>query len=208
MVLAGWMDVTSGQRGELRALVNSSEVAASVATRARIVLWWAEGRAKVEIAALAGVSRPTVDLWLSRFDVESVAGLLGWRRGGPREQMSGEIRGRILALTRAGPPAETGLSCWSSRVMARFVVRTTGMYVSHHYVAASWREAGLRPHRQGTFKVGRDPVFAEKVADVVGLYLDPPGGAVVLSIDEKTRIQAVDRTRPADRVRRQREAHR
>jgi len=67
------MDVTSGQRGELRALVNSSEVAASVATRARIVLWWAEGRAKVEIAALAGVSRPTVDLWLSRFDVECVA---------------------------------------------------------------------------------------------------------------------------------------
>ncbi|MCY7342827.1 MAG: helix-turn-helix domain-containing protein, partial [Pseudonocardia sp.] len=111
------MDVTSGQRVELRALVNSSEVAASVATRARIVLWWAEGRAKVEIAALAGVARPTVDLWLSRFDVEGVAGLLGRRRGGPREQMPGEIRGRILALTRTGPPTETGLSHWSSRVM-------------------------------------------------------------------------------------------
>ena len=207
MVLAGWMNVTSGQRGELWALVNSSEVAASVATRARVVLWWAEGGAKVEIAALAGVSRPTVDLWLSRFDVEGVAGLFGRRRGGPREQMSGEIRGRILALTRTGPPAETGLSYWSSRVMARFVERTTGTYVSHHYVAALWREAGLRPHRQGTFKVGRDPAFAEKVADVVGLYLDPPGGAVVLSIDERTQIRAVDRTRPADRVRRRREAH-
>jgi len=196
MVLAGWMDVTSGQRGELRALVNSSEVAASVATRARIVLWWAEGRAKVEIAALAGVSRPTVDLWLSRFDVEGVAGLFGRRRGGPREQMSGEIRGRILALTRTSPPTETGLSHWSSRVMARFIERTTGTYVSHHYVAALWRETGLRPHRQGTFKVSRDPAFAEKVADVVGLYLDPPGGAVVLSIDEKTQIRALDRTQP------------
>jgi len=190
------MDVTSDQRRELHALVNSSEVAASVATRARIVLWWAEGRAKVEIAALAGVSRPTVDLWLSRFDADGVAGLLGRRRGAPREQVPATIRGRILALTRASPPTETGLSHWSSREMAAFIKSTTGVYVSHHYVAALWQETGLRPHRQGTFKVSRDPAFAEKVADVVGLYLDPPGGAVVLSIDEKTQIQALDRTQP------------
>lgn len=184
------------QRGELRALVNSSEVSALVATRARIVLWWAEGRAKVEIAALAGVSRPTVDLWLSRFDTGGVAGLLDRRRGAPREQMPAAIRGRILALTRMSPPAETGLSHWSSREMAAFIKRTEGVYVSHHYVSALWRETGLRPHRQGTFKVSRDPAFAEKVADVVGLYLDPPGGAVVLSLDEKTQIQALDRTQP------------
>jgi transposase len=190
------MDVTSAQRRELQELVDSSEVAASVATRARIVLWRAENRPKKEIAALAGVSRPTVDLWLSRFDVDGVAGLLGRKRGAPREQVPAAIRGRILALTRTSPPAETGLSHWSSREMAAFIKRTTGVYVSHRYVAELWRQAGLRPHRQGTFKVSRDPEFAEKVADVVGLYLDPPGGAVVLSIDEKTQIQALDRTQP------------
>ena len=195
-MLAGLVELAADQRDELRALVNSSEVTALVATRARIVLWWAEGRAKVEIAALAGVSRPTVDLWLSRFDADGVAGLLDRRRGAPREQMPAVIRGRILALTRMSPPAETGLSHWSSREMAAFIKRTEGVYVSHHYVSALWRETGLRPHRQGTFKVSRDPAFAEKVADVVGLYLDPPGGAVVLSLDEKTQIQALDRTQP------------
>ena len=90
--------------------------------------------------------------------------------------------------------------------MAAFIKRTEGVYVSHHYVAKLWRETGLKPHRQGTFKVSKDPAFVEKVADVVGLYLDPPAGAVVLSVDEKTQVQALDWT-AADRVRRHREAH-
>jgi transposase len=80
--------------------------------------------------------------------------------------------------------------------MAAFIKRTEGVYVSHHYVAKLWRDNGIRPHRQGTFKISRDPEFAEKVTDIVGLYLDPPGGAIVLSIDEKTQIQALDRTQP------------
>ena len=80
--------------------------------------------------------------------------------------------------------------------MAAFIKRTEGVYVSHHYVATLWRENGLKPHRQGTFKVSKDPAFSEKVTDIVGLYLDPPGGAVVLSMDEKTQIQALDRTQP------------
>jgi transposase len=80
--------------------------------------------------------------------------------------------------------------------MVKFIARTEGVTVSHHYVAKLWRETGLKPHRQGTFKLSRDPRFAEKVADIVGLYLDPPGGAVVLSIDEKTQVQALDRTQP------------
>ena len=78
--------------------------------------------------------------------------------------------------------------------MAAFIQRAEGVYVSHHYVAKLSRENGLKPHRAGTFKVSKDPAFAEKVADIVGLYLDPPGGAVVLSLDEKTQIQALDRT--------------
>ena len=190
------MELTSEQRGELAALVNSADVSAAVATRARIVLWRAEDRPKVEIAALAGVSRPTVDLWLSRFAAGGVSGLLDRRRGAPREQVPAAVRARVLALTRTSPPAETGLSHWSSRELAAFIQRTEGVYVSHHYVAKLWRETGLKPHRHGTFKLSKDPAFAAKVADVVGLYLDPPGGAVVLSIDEKTQIQALDRTQP------------
>src|SRR5436305_12649170 len=80
--------------------------------------------------------------------------------------------------------------------MAAFIKRTEDVSVSHNYVAKLWRETGLKPHRIGTFKVSKDPAFAEKVADVVGLYLDPPGGAVVLSMDEKTQMQALDRTQP------------
>ena len=151
---------------------------------------------KQEVAALAGVSRPTVDLWLDRYRAEGVAGLLDRPRGAPREQVPAAVRARILAATRISPPVETGLSHWSSREMAAFIERTAGVSVSHHYVAKLWRENGLKPQRQGTFKVSRDPAFAEKVADVVGLYLCPPGGAVVLSLDEKTQIQALDRTQP------------
>jgi transposase len=80
--------------------------------------------------------------------------------------------------------------------MAEYVTCTEGVSVSHHWVARVWRVNGLAPCRQGTFKLSRDPRFAEKIADIVGLYLDPPGGAVVLSIDEKTQVQALDRTQP------------
>ena len=116
-------------------MVTSSEVSAAIATRARIVLWRAEGRPKMEIAALAGVSRPTVDLWLRRFDADGVGGLLDRARGAAREQMPARIRARILAATKSSPPVESGLSHWSSREMARFITRTESIYVSHHYVA-------------------------------------------------------------------------
>jgi transposase len=190
------VELTTDQRAELLAMVNASEVPASVATRARIVLWRAEGRQKREVAALAEVSRPTVDLWLRRFATDGVGGLLERAPGAAREQVPAAVRSRILAMTKTSPPIEAGLSHWSSRELARFIFRTEGVYVSHHYVAKLWRETGFKPHRSGTFKVSRDPAFAEKVADIVGLYLDPPGGAVVLSIDEKTQIQALDRTQP------------
>jgi len=159
-------------------------------------LWHDQHRPKKEIAALAGVSRPTVDLWLGRYAREGVAGLLDRRRGAGREQVPAWVRGRVLALSRESPPVESGLSHWSSRELARYVTGTEGVSVSHFYVAKLWRDNGLRPHRHGTFKLSRDPQFAEKVADIVGLYLDPPGGAVVLSVDEKTQVQALDRTQP------------
>jgi transposase len=193
--LAVPVELTPDELAELRALTTSAEVSAAVGTRARIVLWYAEGRRKTDIAAL-GVSRPTVDLWLARYAAEGAGGLLNQRPGAPREQVPARIRSRVLALTRTTPPTDTGLSHWSSREMARYVARTEGVTISHRWVARLWREHGLKPHRQGTFKLSRDPHFADKVADIVGLYLDPPGGAVVLSIDEKTQIQALDRTQP------------
>jgi hypothetical protein len=91
------------------------------------------------------------------------------------------------------PPACTGLSHWSTRELAKYLKRTENITVSWHYIARIWREEQLKPHRNGTFKISKDPAFAEKVADVVGLYLAPPGGAVVLSIDEKTQIVCHER---------------
>jgi transposase len=190
------MDLEAEKRAELEALINGPGVPAKVATRARIALWFAEGRPKKEIVALSGVSWPTVNLWLSRYEKDGVAGLVDRKRGAPREQVPARIRSRVLALTRTTPPMETGLTHWSSREMASYVTRTTGVSISWHYVAKLWRENGLKPHRQGTFKISRDPEFADKIVDIVGLYLDPPAGAVVLSLDEKTQVQALDRTQP------------
>ena len=192
----GLVVLTDEQVAELRAVVNSRDVVAVVATRARIVLWTAEGRMRKDVGALAGVSLPTVDRWVDRYERFGLGGLEEHKRGGGRDQVPAAVRARILALTRTTPPTETGLSHWSSRELARYVSRTGGVPVSWHYVAKLWRDNDLQPHRQGTFKLSRDPRFAEKVADIVGLYLDPPGGAVVLSIDEKTQIQALDRTQP------------
>ncbi|MFJ6463480.1 hypothetical protein ACIQM0_21045 [Streptomyces sp. NPDC091387] len=95
----------------------------------------------------------------------------------------------------------TELSHWSTRELAKYLKRTEGISVSWHYIARIWREEHLKPHRNGTFKISKAPTFAEKVADVISLYLAPPGGAVVLSIDEKTQIQATSEKRTADYVR-------
>ena len=192
----GLVVLSDEQMAELRAVVNSRDVPAVVATRARIVLWTVEGRRRRDIGQLAGVSLPTVDRWVDRYARLGLAGLEEQKRGGGREQIPAAVRARILALTRTTPPAETGLTHWSSREMARYVTGTDGVSVSWHYVAKLWRDNDLRPHQQGTFKLSRDPHFADKVLDVVGLYLDPPAGAVVLSYDEKTQVQALDRTQP------------
>ena len=188
--------MTDEQVGELRAAATSRDVSGAVATRARVVLWTAEGRMRKDVGELAGVSLPTVDRWVARYAQHGLVGLVEHKRGAAREQVSAAIRARILALTRAAPAAETGLSHWSSREMAAYIARTEGVSVSWHYVAKLWRDNDLKPHRQGTFKISRDPRFADKVFDVVGLYLDPPAGAVVLSFDEKTQVQALDRTQP------------
>jgi transposase len=172
----GLVVLTDEQVTELRAVVNSRDVMATVATRARIVLWTAEGRMRKDVAALAGVSLPTVDRWVDRYETHGLAGLVDLKRGAGREQVPVRVRARILALSRATPPAQTGLSHWSSREMAKYVTRTEGVPVSWHYVAKLWRDNDLKPHRQGTFKLSKDRAFADKVVDIVGLYLDPQPG--------------------------------
>ncbi|WP_327249912.1 IS630 family transposase [Streptomyces sp. NBC_01320] len=184
------------QAAELRELVSSRDVPADIATRGRIVLWSAEGRRRKDIAELLGVSLPTVDRWKRRYAEHGVAGLEGDRPGGAREQVPARVRARVIALSRMTPPDGTGLSHWSTRELAKYLKRTEDVIVSWHYIARIWREENLKPHRSGTFKISKDPAFAQKVADVIGLYLDPPGGTVVLSIDEKTQVQALDRTQP------------
>lgn len=169
------------QDPELRALINSRDVPANVATRARIVLWRAEGRRRKDIAPPAGVDVKTVDRWLKRFAERGVDGLADRSHAAPREQSPPGARARIVELTRNAPPAETGLTHWSCRQMAKYLKRVDGIAVSFNYIAVVWREGGLKPHRIGTFKISKDPAFATKVVDVVGLCLDPPFGAVVLS---------------------------
>lgn len=146
---------------------------------------------------MAGTTKPTVYKWIDRFEEGGLGALDSRRSTGRPPSVSGEVRARrILALTKVPPPAETGLTHWSSYEMSRYLRRSEGISVSHNFVSMLWRECDLQPHRQGTFKVSRDPDFATKVADIVGLYLDPPVGAVVLSFDEKTQVQALERTQP------------
>ncbi len=190
------MELTDEDRAGLESLLRREGYDGSVSARARIVLWRAAGNSAPEIARMAGTTKPTVYKWIARYEEYGVEGLRDWVSTGRPPEILAETRARILALTRCSPPEKTGLSHWSSREMARYLKREEGISVSHSFVAALWREHDLAPHRQGTFKLSRDPAFEEKVIDVVGLYLDPPLDAVVLSIDEKTQIQALDRTQP------------
>ncbi|MGO9080908.1 MAG: IS630 family transposase [Streptosporangiaceae bacterium] len=184
------------QLSELRAAIRPGIYDGSVSARAQIVLWHREGHRKADIAQMSGASRPTIDKWIDRYAIYGLDGLTSDSSpGGPRT-IPGRIRGRVLALTRQTPPEELGISHWSSARMAAYIRRTEGVSVSQPWVSRLWREHGLQPWRQGTFKISKDPDFEEKVRDVTGLYLDPPEGEAVVSVDVKSGIQALDRTQP------------
>ncbi|WP_443043880.1 helix-turn-helix domain-containing protein [Streptomyces sp. NBC_00322] len=110
----------------------------------------------------------------SRYAEHGLAGLVEKKRGGGKDQVPPQTRSRVIALTRMTPPPESSLSHWSTLTLAAHLKRTEGIKASFRYVARVWREENLKPHRSGTFKPSKDPAFAEKLADVVGLYLDPP----------------------------------
>lgn len=190
------MRLSEEQLSELRTAIKPGNYDGSVSARAQIVLWHHEGYRKADIAEMSGASRPTIDKWIDRYALYGLGGLTSETSPGGRRTIPGCIRGRVLALTRQTPPEELGISHWTSVKMAAYIKKTEGISVSQPWVSRLWREHGLQPWRQGTFKISKDPDFEEKVRDVTGLYLNPPEGEAVVSVDVKSGIQALDRTQP------------
>ena len=180
--------VTKTDRKELESWLRSRKVDRSLAERARIVLLTTEGRSVAEISERLQVTRPTVYKWRDRYQENGVEGLRDQPRSGRPTKLTEARIKRILQLTTERVPEEA--TYWSARLMAEYAG------VTQWQVRQVWAAADLKPHRLKTFRISNDPRFAEKVIDVVGLYMSPPDKAVVLSVDEKTRIQALDRTQP------------
>src|SRR3954449_12514915 len=176
-----------GDRKRLQASVRSSTAPAGLAQRGRIVLLAADGESNTAIAEKVGVSRPTVLAWRERYQAKGLAGLDDEPRSGRPREID---RAKVIAVTLAPPPEKYGVTHWSSRSLARH------LRIGDYSVAAIWREAGIQPWRAESFRFSTDPELEAKVVDVVGLYLDPPDNAVVLCVDEKSQIQALDRTAP------------
>jgi transposase len=183
------LELTPEERMALERLVRRKSVGQALAQRARAVLACAEpGASNLGVARALGVSRPTVATWRRRFAEHRLEGLADAPRPGAPRQIGDEAVERLVALTLEEIP--TDATHWSTRSMAR----RAGM--SQTAVSRIWRAFGLRPHRVETFRLSSDPAFVDKVRDVVGLYLNPPDRALVLCVDEKAQIQAVERTAP------------
>ena len=176
-------------RDELERLVRDRNTAQKVVWRARIVLLAAQGLRAGAIAAATGKSQLTVRRWRRRFLAKGVAGLLKDASRPPRRKpLTAEKIAEVVRMTLHAPPPNA--THWSIRTMAA----AAGLSASS--IQRIWSAHGLKPRLVKTFKLSRDPNFAAKVQDVVGLYLDPPDKALVLSVDEKSQIQALDRTQP------------
>jgi transposase len=167
--------------------VRSSTVEAGLAQRARIVLLAAQGVPNAEIARRVGVSRPTVIQWRNRYEAGGISALGDLDRSG-RPPVIDDVA--VVVATVQAPPEALGVTHWSARLLGKH------LGISFASVARIWREWNLQPWRRETFKFSTDPELDAKVRDVVGLYLNPPDRAVVVCIDEKSQIQALDRTAP------------
>jgi transposase len=189
MRVARAVQLTEQQRAELTRLARSRTSQVRLAQRARMLLWAAEGWQDQRIAVELGCDRHAVARWRGRFLESGVAGLLREKPGrGRPATLRQHLTPRIVTLTTQQQPEEA--THWSSSLMARRVGASAST------VLRIWRAHGLKPHRVSSFKVSRDPQFAAKLQDVVGLYLSPPEHALVLSCDEKSQIQALDRSQP------------
>jgi transposase len=185
---AAAIELTDEEERELRTVLRTPSAPQHQAIRARIVLRAAQGATNLQIAGELGVSQPTVGLWRRNFHERGLEGLIDARRPGRPREIDDDGVQRVLAKTLESPP--DGTTQWSVRRLAA----ATG--VSASTVHRIWRDHKLKPHQVRSFKFSKDPRLVEKVVDVVGLYLDPPKGALVLCVDEKTQIQALDRTQP------------
>jgi transposase len=187
MPLTVEVEVPPGDREVLASWVRSPSIRAGLAQRARIVLLAGDGIGTNEIVTRTGVSKPTVIAWKKRYAAEGIGGLADRpKRGRPR--WTDDVA--IVLRTLEPPPERLGVTHWSSRLLA------AELGLSNVKVADVWREYGLQPWRTQTFKFSTDPELEVKLRDVVGLYLNPPDKAVVLCVDEKSQVQALDRTAP------------
>lgn len=182
------LQVSDSDRAILERWLRRPKTAQALAKRAQIVLGCAEGQSNGAVAEQLGLTRQTVGKWRSRFLRTGVDGLLDEPRPGAPRTITDEDVERVITLTLESTPEDA--THWSTRSMAR----TSGL--SQSAISRIWRAFALQPHRTETFKLSTDPFFIEKVRDIVGLYLNPPDRALVLCVDEKSQIQALDRSQP------------
>src|SRR6059036_3004215 len=182
------LTLSPGEREALERWSRRPKTAQALAQRARIVLACAAGVTNSDVAAQERITRQTVGRWRSRFLKKRLDGLLDEPRpGAPRKITDAHVERVVRWTLETTPQAATH---WSTRAMAK----RSGL--SQTAISRIWRAFALRPHRVETFKLSKDPLFIEKVRDIVGLYLNPPDKALVLCVDEKAQIQALDRTQP------------
>jgi transposase len=180
--------LSADERGYLERQVRRHRVARSLSERCRIVLRCADGLQSKQVAAELGVSEHTVGKWRRRFVCDRIDGLLDEPRTGRPRSIDDDAVAAVIERTLQTLPADA--THWSIRSMAA----ATGH--SHTTIRRMWNAFGLQPHRAETFKLSSDPLFVDKVRDIVGLYLSPPTHALVLCVDEKSQIQALDREQP------------
>ncbi len=180
--------LTEAERETLQNWARRPKSAQALALRARMILRCAEGMTNTEVARQAQVRIQTVGKWRQRFVARRLDGLLDEPRPGTPRKVSDADVERALTMTLESTPKDA--THWSTRSLAK----QTGL--SRSTVGRIWRAFALQPHRSETFKLSKDPLFIEKVRDIVGLYMDPPDRALVLCVDEKSQIQALNRTQP------------
>ncbi len=183
------VELSDGERETLARWARRRRSAAGLAQRSRIVLACAQGQSNTAVAVQVGVSVATVRRWRGRFAKQRLDGLLDEPRPGRPRTISDEAVEQVIVKTLETVPPDGGTH-WSTRQMASVVG------LNQTAVSRIWRAFSLQPHRVEHFMLSKDPLFVEKVKDIVGLYLDPPERAVVLCVDEKSQIQALDRSAP------------
>ena len=182
------LEVTAEEREKLTMLSRRPKTGQALAMRARIVLGCSDGLSNDEVSKRLGITGATVSKWRERFRVQRLQGLLDEPRpGAPRSITDAKVE-QVVTKTLESMPANS--THWSTRLMAE----KTGL--SQTAIVRIWRAFGLQPHRVENFKFSKDPQFVEKVRDIVGLYLNPPDRAIVLCVEEKSQVQALNRTQP------------